>query len=44
MLNEQQIKNLWLVAESDSLETGIEPSLIFAKLLYSKITKMYFKQ
>jgi hypothetical protein len=39
MPSEQEIKQLWMVAESDSLETGTEPAVIFAKLLYSRMTK-----
>ena len=37
----QTLNNLWKVSHSDSLETGTEPHLVFAKLLYTRIIKTH---
>jgi hypothetical protein len=35
---DNELNILWSVATSSSIESGTRPHLIFAKLLYSKIT------
>lgn len=35
---DNELNIIWSVATSSSLESGTRPHLIFAKLLYSKIT------
>lgn len=37
--DEDTLNIMWDVAESSSLESGTHPHVIFAKLLYNKITK-----
>ena len=37
----QTLNQLWNVSNSDSLESGTEPHVIFAKLLYNRIIKTH---
>ena len=39
ILDNQTLNRLWNVSTSDSLESGTEPHVIFAKLLYNRIIK-----
>lgn len=39
MPEDKELNMMWTVATSSAIESGTRPHIIFAKLLYSKLTK-----